>query len=173
MVCGGNGRRFRWVLGVLLGLCLVSSPVFALHEADHRFVVFGTVYDDEGQPVRDAKVFVVDAKVDEGTTAFTDRQGKYEALLHLHNGDLGDEIIVTALGEKKTLVAEFDPEDLTTARKTQVDFGVASEDPSGSPSMKEGVLLGAGLIAVVSVLAIFMVRSRKGSSSRKGRKKGQ
>ena len=171
MIRGENGCRIRWAVGALLGLCLVSSPVFATHEADHRFVVYGTVYNDHGRPVRDAKVFVVDTRIDQGTTAFTDRQGKYEALLHLHNSDLGDEIVVTALGERKSVRAEFDPEDRTAARKARVDFGIAGEKPSGSPNLKGGIVLGLALIAVVAVLVIFLVRSRKGSSSKKGRKK--
>ena len=162
----------RCLLWVLL-LLTIPSSAWATHEADHRFVVFGYVRDQSGQPVPDAKVKVLDARVNVGATAFTDDQGKYEALLHLHKDNLGDEIQVTALDETKTLKASFDPEDKVSARKVQVDFGApAAEEPSDS-AMLWVYAVGAALI-----VSVFLYRRRLGkkravalSKGWKGKKK--
>ncbi|MBI3995306.1 MAG: carboxypeptidase regulatory-like domain-containing protein [Nitrospirae bacterium] len=172
MVGGLQGRRL-W--GALTVLILIASPVFATHEADHRFIVHGTVRDDHGNPVADAKVIVVDPRVDQGMTAFTDRNGGYEALLHLHDTDLGDEIIVTALEQRKTVRAEFDPGDKVTVRKARVDFGAPGSGRPGSGWDNPRMLGGAGLI--VGAAALFFLfrrfRRRKKSPSMKSRKKKQ
>ena len=160
---------------VLPVLMLLASPAFATHETDHRFTVYGTVRDDRGNPVADARVIVVDPRLDEGMTAFTDRNGDFEALLHLHNADLGDEIIVTALDQKKTIRAEFDPNDKVTVRKARVDFGAPGSGRPKSGWDESRIWIGAVLI--VAAATIFMVyqrvRHRKHPASSKSRKKGQ
>ncbi|HEY4485621.1 MAG TPA: carboxypeptidase-like regulatory domain-containing protein, partial [Nitrospiria bacterium] len=83
-----GARKVFWA-GVTAVLWLNAVPALATHEVDHRFMVYGTVRDDQGRPVRDAKVIVVDPRLSEsGMTAFTDGSGYYEAVLHLHNTDL-------------------------------------------------------------------------------------
>lgn len=170
-----GGFQGRWVGVVLPVLILLALPAFATHENDHRFIVYGTVHDDRGNPVADARVIVVDPRLDEGMTAFTDRNGDFEALLHLHNTDLGDEIIVTALDQKKTIRAEFDPNDKVTVRKARLDFGAPESDRPKSGWDESRIWIGAVLI--VTAAAIFMVfqrvRHRKHPASKKSRKKGQ
>ena len=168
-----GGRCGGWVFGALWLLLLCAPPALATHEADHRFIVYGTVRDDHGRPVPDAKVIVVDPRVDQGMTAFTGSDGDYEALLHLHNADLGDEITVTALDQKKTVRAEFDPNDKTTPRKARVDFGAAPSEAPGSKGYGAGAVLGAALIIVAAAVALHRRRRRKGSATQKGRKKGR
>jgi hypothetical protein len=169
------GLRARWIWGVLGGLLLFSSPAIATHEADHRFTVYGTVHDEGGKPVKDAKVIVVDPRLDEGMTAFTDRNGDYEALLHLHNTDLGDEIIVTVLDQRKSVRAEFDPGDKVTVRKARVDFGAPGSDRPGSGWSGSPALLGSVLLAMAVTVYIYFRRSRrrKHRASKKARKKGR
>jgi hypothetical protein len=140
---------------------LSSSPAFATHEVDHRFTVYGTVYDDRGRPVADTKVIVVDPRLDEGMTVFTDRNGEFEALLHLHNTDLGDEIIVTALDQRKTIRAEFDPNDKVTVRKGRIDIGAPGTGRPGFWGIGMSVLAGTVLMAGVTVAFVFWRRSRR------------
>jgi hypothetical protein len=169
-----GGFQVRWVWGTL-AIFLLASPVFATHEIDHRYTVYGTVHDDRGNPIPDAKVIVVDPRLDEGMTAFTDRNGDFEALLHLHNTDLGDEIIVTVLDQKKTIRAEFDPNDKVTVRKTRVDFGTPGTGRPGSGWYSNRTLTGTVLIVVAAAVFIILRRSRgrKQPTSKKSRKKGR
>ncbi len=161
-------------LGVTIALLLIVPPVFATHEVDHRFIVFGTVRDAQGSPIPDAKVIVVDPRLNEGMTAFTDRRGDYEALLHLHSTDVGDEIIVTALDQRKSIRAEFDPNDVRTDRKVRVDFGPAEAAPPPQSRTRTGLVMGLILaVGAVAGFVLFRRYQRKGSVSPKGRKKGR
>jgi hypothetical protein len=154
-----------WVAAlVALAVALAPAPARATHENDHRFTVFGYVRDANGKAVPDAKVIVVDPRLDEGTTAFTDRGGYYEALLHLHNDDLGDEIIVTALEQRKTIRATFDPNDSGTVRRAQVDFGPAGATASGPDNWK---WIAGGAVLVVAAVLAAMLR-RRGAAATKG-----
>lgn len=167
-----GGFQGRWVWGIVPVLIFFASPALATHEMDHRFIVHGTVRDDRGNPVANAKVIVVDPRLDQGMTAFTDRNGDFEALLHLHNTDLGDEIIVTALDQKKTVRAEFDPNDKSTARKARVDFGPPGTGRSGSEWYGSRMLAGAALVIAAGVFVLFRrYRRRKHPPSQKSRKK--
>ena len=58
----------------------------------------------------------------------TNDQGYYEVLFHLHNSNLGDEIILN-LGEvTKKHKVKFDPEDKFTNRGVGIDFGAPGKD---------------------------------------------
>jgi len=171
---GGLIGRWSWGGGAwLVLLVLSSSPVHATHETDHRFTVYGTVHDDQGHPVADTKVIVVDPRLDEGMTAFTDRNGDYEALLHLHNTDLGDEVIVTALDRRKSIRAEFDPNDKVTVRKARVDFGAPGTDHPASGWFGAPALAGVVLAMGAAVVFIYFRRHkrRRHPASQKSRKR--
>ncbi|MEK6683236.1 MAG: carboxypeptidase-like regulatory domain-containing protein [Nitrospirota bacterium] len=170
-----KSKRQRWVWGTLPILILLASPVFATHEIDHRFIVHGTIRDDRGNPVANAKVIVVAPRLDEGMTAFADRNGDFEALLHLHNTDLGDEIIVTALDQKKTIRAEFDPNDKVTIRKARVDFGAPTAKNDGKGFLENGAVMGtAMLVGAVVVFALYRrYGKRKHPATPKARGKGR
>lgn len=146
-------RRF------VLVLILFPTTVWATHETDHRFTVFGYVRDDKGKPIEDTKVMVVDTRVGEGSTAFTDRSGYYEVLLHLHNDNLGDEIKITAQDQSKTIIANFDPSDKRTERKVQVDFGAPPAGNSSSPMTLW--IYGAGVVLIMAALVYWRVLTQK------------
>lgn len=156
-------------------LMMLPSPAGATHEAEHRFTVSGYVMDDHGKPVSGERVIVVDKRLDQANTTFTDKEGYYEALLHIHDTDVGDEIAVMAGEKQKTIRADFNPEDHKTERKVRVDFGAPpSEGAPGSP-----VGTKVGLLAVVVAGAVLLMvglirfgkrqrpRGRKGSKSKK------
>ncbi|HET6464735.1 MAG TPA: carboxypeptidase-like regulatory domain-containing protein [Nitrospiria bacterium] len=168
--------RWKWGGGAWLVLfVLASSQALATHETDHRFTVYGTVHDDQGHPVADTKVIVVDPRLDEGMTAFTDHNGDYEALLHLHSTDLGDEIVVTALDRRKSIRAEFDPNDKVTVRKARVDFGSPGTDHPASGWFGAPVLAGAALVVGAGVAFIYFRRRqrRRHPASQKSSTKGR
>jgi len=154
--------RWAWGGGAWLVLfVLVPSQGFATHETDHRFTVYGTIRDDQGHPVADTKVIVVDPRLDEGMTAFTDRNGDYEALLHLHSTDLGDEIVVTALDRRKSVRAEFDPNDKVTVRKARVDFGAPGTGGLGSGWFGVPVLAVAALTVGAGIVFLYVRRGQR------------
>lgn len=162
-------NKLRWAGGAFVGLFLVASAALATHEPDHRFTVYGTVYDETGQPAPDMKVFVVNERLDQGVTAFTDGKGNYEALFHLHNADLGDEIIVTARKERKTVRADFNPKDRSTPRKVRLDFGAPGAGGSGSGSKGMVNVLIVALV-VGGLVGVVFARRRKKSAGKSGRK---
>jgi len=155
--------RFRaeWciLVSLILAWVLFPSNVRATHETDHRFTVYGYVRDAKGTAVQDAKVMVVDNRLGEGATAFTDPSGYYEVLLHLHNENMGDEISITTPDETKTVTATFDPKDMTTERKLQVDFGALPSEKPSSPATLW--MYGAGAALIIAAFVYWGVYSRK------------
>lgn len=160
---------------VLIGGVLLGTA-FATHETEHRFTVFGYVRDDQGRTIPNARVIVANKRLDQANTTFSDNDGYYEALLHMHNESLGDEIAVMAGDKQKTIRAQFDPEDHKTERKVQVDFGA----PASSAPVAQGppVWMYGGGAAVVLLLAaaVWVSLSRKQAAQRvqqKFQKKGK
>jgi hypothetical protein len=166
-------RQFRtWVTkwaciaAVAIGGGLVMPVVAgATHEVDHRFTVSGSVRTADGTPRPDVKVVVAHPRSNLSETALTDRNGRYSAVLHLHDPDAGDPITITAGEETKTIKADFDPKDHRTPRTAQVDFGPEppAED-AGSSTWKYGV---AGAVLAAAV-AFYWRRSRTASRTSRG-----
>jgi len=163
----------RHVLGCLIFVwVMVPSIVWATHEADHRFTVYGYVRDAQGHAIQDTKVMVVDSRIGEGSTAFTDQNGYYEVLLHLHSTNQGDEITITTPDETKTITANFDPADTTTERKVQVDFGAPLSETSSGPAVLW--MYGAGAALIMAGFVYWAVYSRKKVKAQsQGWKKGK
>jgi hypothetical protein len=169
-----NVSALRMTIGSSLLLLSVAlpNPAGATHEAEHRFTVYGYVRDDNGKPLSSERVIVVDKRLDQANTTFTDHEGYYEALLHIHDTDLGDEIAVMAGEKQKSIRAEFDPKDHETERKARVDFGAPpSAGSAGSPAAQKIGLL-AIVVAGAVVLMIGLVRygKRDRQKGKKGRK---
>ncbi|MFQ5588548.1 MAG: hypothetical protein ACE5F7_06885 [Nitrospiria bacterium] len=141
-----------------------KSFLFATHEADHRYVVSGQVRDDAGWPRKDV-VVSLQHKGGEKKTARTDEAGRYEVLFHLHNENLGEEIIVSAGNDEKTIKIAFDPEDKFTNRGDSVDFGAprSGGEVSGS-SLAAGILLA---VFVGSYVVFSKKRKRKRRTEQK------
>ena len=127
MSCDVKGGRILLALSSLM-LVLYVLPAHATHENDHRFTVFGTVRDGAtfpGRPLPNKEVVVKDVATQQimqrGTT---DTEGKYSLVLHVHNGDVGKIVLLQSAGIAKQLALQFDPSDLTTERRAQVDIVV-------------------------------------------------
>jgi hypothetical protein len=124
----------------------------AMHEADHRFTVDGYVCGPDGKPVAETPVLVKDTRVSVGATVYTDAGGYYKAILHLHNDNVGDPLLIEAGKERQERKIEFDPKDTETERTLQVHFGSGciQERAGGVPTwVYYGLGLGAAGVAVV------------------------
>jgi hypothetical protein len=140
-----------------------------MHEVDHRFVVEGHVCDQTGQPVADTQVIIKDVRVTEGATGFTDDRGYYKAVLHLHNDNRGDRIVVTARDQEQQTTAQFDEKDLHTERKVIVNFGAGCEHLGTASSAWIYYGVGIGVLAIVVVAGSSYLKKQR---SARGRGKG-
>ena len=146
------------VLGVLV-LCLPRAG--AMHEADHRFTVDGYVCGPDGKPVPETPVLVKDTRVSVGATVYTDANGYYKTILHLHNDNVGDPLLIEVGKERQERKIEFDPKDTETERRLQVHFGTGCVQ-AGTGGVPVWVYYGAGLgvIAVAAILGRKLARQR-------------
>ena len=173
----GRGVWVRGVVfsGICVGMLWSGNVAWAMHEVDHRFTIHGQVLDDQGQPVPDVRVTMSAKRLDVGSTAFTDRQGRYEATLHLHNTDLGEPITVTARGESKDITAEFNSQDVTTERRMEVNFGTAVKPQAQALEAEDDRRLwyGAAVLLAVGVVGVVLYRRRRdaGGRGKKSKKK--
>lgn len=148
-----------------------SFPALATHEADHRFTIEGYVCEPDGLPVREELVVVKDTRASIKQSVYTDSNGYYKAVLHLHNDNVGDPILVTVREMEQRAKAEFDLKDLETERVIQIHFGAGCEEAASSPPM--WVLYAAGAVAagLGGYAGVKAIRRRRRIAQRKG--KGQ
>ena len=162
----------HWAISAMAVLLwgVMLSPVLATHENDHRFTITGYVRDENGRPISGERVIIVDTRRDIGSTTFTDGDGYYESLLHLHNQDQGDEISIMVGDQKKVIRADFDPEDLKTERRVRVDFGAPAAPGSGGGLGTKVVPIALAILAVALVVWTLRRRKRSRKSTKRGSK---
>lgn len=158
-------HRSLWLV-----ICLIlfpSSPVQAEHTPEHRFTIYGYVYDNAGKPlpgtvvIRDAADHVL------GTTD-AGRSGYYQIQLHLHGSNVGDKLLIDSEAGKKELIVQFNPNDMTTERMAEVNFGVI---PPSSGFMGNGAFL-FGIATMIAVGTFYLViRKRKHRKDHRAKKK--
>lgn len=163
------------VLATACGVVLTAFPsrVFATHEADHRFTVEGFVCGAEGKGVADTDVLVKDTKISYGQIVKTDGDGYYIAKFHLHNDNLGDPLLVEAKGEQQNLKVQFDPKDLESERKIQVNFGSGCVHDVGRPPMWVFGGLGAVAVAVGGFVGAKLFRSWRKQEQKRAKSHGK
>ena len=171
---GTQLRRFihAAVVGVI-SLGGFPSGVSATHEADHRFTVEGFVCGADGKGSPNVDVLVKDTKISYGQIVKTDGEGYYKAPFHLHNDNLGDPLLVEAKGEQQNHKIQFDPKDLETERKIQVNFGTGCIHDVNGPPMWVFLGLGAGVAAVGGLVGVKMVRSWRKQEQKRGKSQGK
>jgi len=158
------------VSGIAVNLVL-ASVVTATHEADHRFMVEGYVCGADGKPAVDIDVLVKDTKVSYGQIVKTDSSGYYKATFHLHNDNLGDPLLVEARGEQQNHKIEFDPKNLETERKIQVNFGTGCD--ASSPPAWFWWTGGAIISAAGGVIVMKLARQPSKQERGKGKSQGK
>ena len=175
---GGRGRRrvsgstawwVFWTLG-LVGSLSNPSILLATHEADHRFTVEGFVCNRDGKPSPQVEVLVKDTRVTVGQTVRTDSDGYYKVTLHLHNDNVGDPLLVEAGPEQQEHKVQFDPKDLETERRLQVNFGSGCESELGPP---QWLVYGSAAVVVVLGSLVGFKILRKWKRGEQRRRKGQ
>jgi hypothetical protein len=171
-----NIGNTAWLILAILGAVSLSLPsiLFATHEADHRFTVEGFVCDESGKPNSHVEVLVKDTRVTVGQTVRTDSDGYYKVTLHLHNDNLGDPLLIEAGAEQKHHKVQFDPGDLESERRLQVNFGSGCAQSLGPPrwlvyGLSVGIAAGGGLVG----FKIFRKWKREEKRRRKGQGKRQ
>jgi hypothetical protein len=134
-------------------------------------MVEGYVCGPGGKAVPNVDVLVKDTKVSYGQVVRTDGDGYYKATFHLHNDNLGDPLLVEVRGEQKNLKVDFDPKDLESERKIQVNFGTGC-DAIGPPFW---VWWGGGamIIAAGTMIGVKLVRSQRRQGRGKGKSQGK
>ncbi|MEQ1654157.1 MAG: hypothetical protein ABL960_00530 [Nitrospira sp.] len=151
----------------------VTHPaiLYATHEADHRYTVEGFVCKADGTPSANTEVLVKDTRISYGQTVTTDDGGYYKAAFHLHNDNLGDPLLVEVKGEQQHHKIQFDPKDLESERRIQVNFGSGCVHDRSAPPTWLWVVLGVvgGLAALL--VGVKVVRSQRKQDGR--REKGQ
>ena len=117
-------RPFVLLAIVTFGSIFSVPPLYAEHEADHRYTVWGQIKSSAGIPMPDAKVPVtVNGGSIQGET-HTDVDGTYRIKLHVHNEDLGKQFVVMV--ENTTVQAEitFDPDNNRAERIHQLNLTI-------------------------------------------------
>ncbi len=142
----------------------------ALHKVDHRYVIAGYVRDAQGVPQPDLLVTIEHKEGKHKEKVKTDSSGYYEKMLHLHNANVGEELIVTAGSEVKRHKIAFDPKDVTSSRRGQVDFGAPAAE--GSPALLYGSIAG-GVVVVAALYFFLMKKKRAAKMEKKKSKKGK
>jgi len=157
-------KIFGLAIAVLL---LASVPVWAEHTPEHRFTISGYVYDDSGKPVP-GPVVIKDAKGEVLGTTDAGSSGYYSIQLHLHDTNVGNTLTFITDAGKKDLIVKFNPNDKTTERTAELNFGKV---PPPSPMTGNKVFL-YGIVAMVAFGTVYLVaRKRKPRKEEHGKKK--
>jgi hypothetical protein len=133
----------------------------ALHEVNHRYTISGYVYDDHGKPLSNTTVVIKETSGKVLESVQTGSNGAYQAVLHIHNDNLGIQLIVAARNDEKALTVDFDPYDNSSEREVEVNFGNVEETPGISHM---GIIIGVLSFAlfVIGAYVIFSGKEKKG-----------
>ncbi len=117
-------RKFEDIARALLivAVALPASAAHATHEIDHRFTVTGRVTYEDGAPAVRKRVSILGGDEKELGLVFTDDNGVYGTVLHVHDSDLGKVFDLKVKDQKMKVRVDFDPADKTTERGARVDF---------------------------------------------------
>lgn len=168
-----RSRSLEWALAIAAVVNFVPSVGSATHEADHRFTVEGRVCGTDGKGSTNVDVMVKDTRISYGQVVKTDGEGYYKATFHLHNDNLGDPLLIEAGGERQEQKVQFDPKDLETERKIQVNFGSGCAPDVTSPPIWVYAGAGAGAVAIGGFVGLKLVRSRRKQGQKRGKSQGK
>jgi hypothetical protein len=166
-------KSLEWAVALAAVVSLVPSVGNATHEADHRFTVEGFVCGADGKGSADIDVMVKDTRVSYGQIVKTDGEGHYKATFHLHNDNLGDPLLIEAKGERQEQKVQFDPKDLESERKIQVNFGSGCIRDIASPPVWFYAGLVAGAVALGGFVGVKLVRSWRKQGQKRGKSQGK
>jgi hypothetical protein len=159
-------KKVKFLIFIFISIFVLPQAAFPEHEADHRYFVSGFVRDDAGTPKADVAVSV-EHKGGQKKKATTNRRGYYEVMFHLHNDNLGDEIVITAGSDVKKHIMAFDPGDHFSERRGEINFGApGKESPYAWIYWTGGIALVAGV-----AVGLRSLRKKKKVKKEPARKK--
>ncbi len=171
------GRAIRFLQAIVLVLCtlFLASVLYALHEVDHRFTVEGRICGEQGEGIGAVVVSVKDTRADISGNGKTDRDGFYKVVLHLHNENQGDPLVVQSGAFEAAGRVDLDPNDPKTERIVTVNLGRPCR---ALPFWSQTWVLAGGitLFGILIVWAYRQVAGKKGkrlgpSARKKDRKR--
>jgi len=165
----------RWRLWILAVAVVGGHPavVSATHEADHRFTVEGFICGTDGKGSANIDVLVKDTRISYGQIVKTDGDGYYKAAFHLHNDNLGDPLLIEARGEQQQQKVSFDPKDLESERRIQVNFGTGCIHDKESVPLWVYLGLGAVAAAAGGFIGVKLIRSWRKQEQKRGKSPGK
>ncbi len=134
-------------------------------------MVEGYVCGPDGRAIANVDVLVKDTKISYGQVVRTDGDGYYKATFHLHNDNLGDPLLVEVRGEQQNLKVDFNPKDLESDRKIQVNFGTGCN--GGGPPVWLWWGSGAMVLVAGTIIGMKLVRSQRRQERGKGKSHGK
>ena len=166
-------RSRRFVLAALLFLCALypASALYALHEVDHRFTVKGRICGDDGEGIGAVVVSVKNTRANISGNGKTDSDGFYEVVLHLHNENQGDPLVVQSGEFEATGRVDLDPNDPKTERIITINLG----QPCRALPLWRRTWVLAGLVALFGIAMILVIRQVGGKKEKRpdGARKGK
>jgi hypothetical protein len=114
-------RTISFLTAAALAASLLPGHATAEHEADHRYVVRGFVLDAEENGIADVPVTVL-REERAVARARTDGQGYYSAHAHLHDEDIGRDLLVRAGERSATITMAATRGDQSTEREHHLNF---------------------------------------------------
>ena len=163
-------HRMRWSAVFLVAALLAPAPFAgATHEVDHRLTVRGAIYESDGTPRSRSAVSLVDPGGEVLGTTDTNRAGKFQFVLHLHDEDAGRMLIVRSGATSREFRLTFDPGNRRAERIVTVVIGQQSPQVRRRAAILAGVGI-AVLAGLVAGAALLLARKRK-RNKRKGKGK--
>ena len=163
-------HRMRWSAVFLVAALLAPAPFAgATHEVDHRLTVRGAIYESDGTPRSRSAVSLVGSGGEVLGTTDTNRAGKFQFVLHLHDEDAGRMLIVRSGATSREFRLTFDPGNRRAERIVTVVIGQQSPQVRRRATILAGVGI-AVLAGLVAGAALLLARKRKGNK-RKGKGK--
>jgi hypothetical protein len=130
------------------------QPAQATHAVDHRYTVFGILYDAQGHPIPHAKIELRDpAMPDALAVTTTTAIGTYHLVAHLHDEDRGRRLVLIAGAQTIPFTVTFDPLDHIHERMHRIDIG----QPAPS-SLLLPLLTGAAILALAAIYYLMQRR---------------
>jgi hypothetical protein len=164
-------RTISFLTAAALAASLFLGHAAAEHEADHRYVVRGFVLDAENNGIADVPITVF-REERAVARARTDAQGHYSAHAHLHDEDIGRELLVRAGERSATITMAAARGDQSTEREHHLNFVGERVVEGGLPGLRfPAWVYSAATIATVLVVAGFF--AQRVSRARKRARRAQ
>lgn len=162
-------HRILAVVPSFLVLVFVGAAL-ALHEVDHRFTVQGRLCGSDGLGIEGANVSVKNTRADITGAGKSDGDGDYKVVLHLHNENQGDPLLVKAGYYEANGRVELDSHDPKTERMVTIELGWPCR---ALPIWRQYWFFLSGIIlaGVLVVLGTQKIAKRKSSGQKKGKSK--